>query len=57
MENKADVIVGVYYRSPSQDDSADELFSRQLREISGLVALVLMGDLNFPEINWDTILL
>ena len=28
MENKADDIVGVYYQSPSQDDSIDELFYR-----------------------------
>ena len=35
MENKGDAIVGVYYRSPSQDDSTDELFYRQLGEISG----------------------
>lgn len=29
----------------------DELFYRQLGEISELVALVLMGDFNFPDIN------
>ncbi|KAK4810955.1 hypothetical protein QYF61_013363 [Mycteria americana] len=53
MENKGDVTVGVYYRSPSQDVSTDELFCRQLGEISGLVALVLMGDFNFPGIDWE----
>ncbi|KAK4810895.1 hypothetical protein QYF61_013303 [Mycteria americana] len=53
MENKGDVTVGVYYRSPSQDVSADELFCRQLGEISGSVALVLMGDFNFPGIDWE----
>ena len=52
-ENKGDVVVGVYYQSSSQDSSTDELFYRQLGEISGLVALVLMGDLNFPDINWE----
>lgn len=39
MENKADVVVGVYYCSLSQDDSTDDLFCGQLGEISGLVAL------------------
>ena len=53
MENKADVIVGVYCRSLSQDDSTDKLFYRQLGEISGSVALLLMGDFNFPDINWE----
>lgn len=32
--------------------SADELFYRQLGEISGLVAL-LLGDFNFPDITWE----
>ena len=45
--------MGVYYRLPSQDVSTDVLFYRQLREISGLVALVLMGDFTFPDINWE----
>ncbi|PKU28826.1 rna-directed dna polymerase from mobile element jockey-like [Limosa lapponica baueri] len=53
MENKGDVVVAVYYQSPSQDDSTDELFYRQFGEISGSVALVLMGDFNFPHINWE----
>ena len=53
MENKGFVGVGVYYRSPTQDVSTDELLYRQLGEISGLVALVLMGDFNFPDINLE----
>ena len=53
MENKEDVIAGVYHRSPSQEDSTDEVFYRQLGEISGLAALVLMGDFNFPHISWE----
>jgi len=31
MENKGDVIVGVYYQLPSQDVSTDKLFYRQYR--------------------------
>jgi len=50
MENK-DVVVGICYQSPSQDISTGELFYRQLGEISGSVALVLMGCFNFPDIN------
>ncbi|XP_040977464.1 uncharacterized protein LOC121232961 [Aquila chrysaetos chrysaetos] len=53
MENKGEVVVGVYYRSPSQDVSTDGLFYRQLGEISGSVALVLMGDFNCPDITWE----
>ena len=53
MGNKGDVVVSVYYLSLSQDVSTDELFCRQLGEISGLVAIVLMGDFNFLDINWE----
>ena len=54
IENKGDVVVSVYCRSPSQDIiSTDELFFRHLGEISGSVALVLMGGFNIPDINWE----
>ena len=52
MENKG-YVVGVYYQLPSWDVNTDELFCRQLGEIYGLVALVLMADCNFPGINWE----
>ncbi|KAK4818300.1 LOW QUALITY PROTEIN: hypothetical protein QYF61_010762 [Mycteria americana] len=53
MEKKGDVVVGVHYRLPSQNISTAELFYRQLGEISGSIALVLMGDFNCPDINWE----
>ena len=40
-------------RLSSQDVSADELFCRQLGEISGLTACVFRQDFNFPDINWE----
>ena len=46
--NRADVIVGVYYRPPNQDREVDERFYRHLGEIS--LALVLVADFNFPDI-------
>jgi len=52
MENKEDVFVGVYHQSPSQDESTDELFCRQLGGISGLIAFVLT-DFHFPHISWE----
>lgn len=51
--NKGDVVVGVYYRPPGQDDSADKLFFTELREASRLTPLVLMGDFNLPDVNWE----
>ena len=51
--NRADV-VGVYYRPPTQDREVDEIFYRHLGEISRSLALVLVGDFNFPESAGNT---
>lgn len=45
--------MGVCYQSTSQEVSTGELLYRQLREISASVALVLMGDFNFSDNNWE----
>ncbi|KAJ7413696.1 hypothetical protein BTVI_42796 [Pitangus sulphuratus] len=34
--NKADILVGVCYRPPNQDDEDDELYDRQLADVSKL---------------------
>ena len=47
---KADILVGVCYRPPNQDDETDEVFYEQLAEAAQSPALVLMGDFNFPDI-------
>lgn len=49
--NKA--VVGVHYRPLSQDDNNEGLFFKELRDISRSAVLVLMGDFNFPDINWE----
>ncbi|KAK4806205.1 hypothetical protein QYF61_001128 [Mycteria americana] len=50
--NKADIVVGVCYRPPNQDEEADKLFYKQLGEASRSLALVLMGDFNLPDVCW-----
>ena len=50
--NKADVLLGVCYRPPSQDEEADEVFCKRLAEVSQSLAVVLMGDFNLPDICW-----
>ncbi|PKU45732.1 mitochondrial fission process protein 1 [Limosa lapponica baueri] len=50
--NKADIMVGVYYRSPNQDVEVDKTFFQQLEELSQSLTLVLVGDFNFPDICW-----
>ncbi|PKU32032.1 rna-directed dna polymerase from mobile element jockey-like [Limosa lapponica baueri] len=51
--NKADIMVGVCYRPSNQDGEADEIFYKQLGEVSRLLALVLVGDFNLPDICWE----
>ncbi|KAK4816789.1 hypothetical protein QYF61_022901 [Mycteria americana] len=50
--NKADIMVGVYYRPPNQDEEADKIFHKQLGEVSQSLALVLVGDFNLPDVCW-----
>ncbi|KAK4824521.1 hypothetical protein QYF61_016101 [Mycteria americana] len=50
--NKADIVVGVCYRPPNQDEETDELFYKQLGEASRSLALVLVGDFNMPDVCW-----
>lgn len=45
--------MGVYYRPPAQDDNIDELIFAELRDASRSTPLVLMGDFNLPDVNWD----
>ncbi|KAK4819807.1 hypothetical protein QYF61_011601 [Mycteria americana] len=50
--NKADIVVGVCYRPPNQDEETDELFYKELGEASRSLALVLVGDFNLPDVCW-----
>ncbi|GAB0206747.1 hypothetical protein GRJ2_003140300 [Grus japonensis] len=47
--NKADILLGVCYRPPNQDEEADEAFYKRLAEVSQSLALVLMRDFNLPD--------
>ncbi|GAB0209103.1 mitochondrial enolase superfamily member 1 [Grus japonensis] len=49
---KDDIVVGVCYRPPDQKEQADELLYRQIGTASSLQALILVGDLNQPNICW-----
>ncbi|KAK4830530.1 hypothetical protein QYF61_011509 [Mycteria americana] len=50
--NKADIVAGVCYRPPNQDEETDELFCKQLGEASRSLALVLVGDFSLPDVCW-----
>ena len=45
-------MVGICYRPPNQDEEADKIFYKQLGEVSQLLALVLVGDFNLPDVCW-----
>ncbi|TRZ10901.1 hypothetical protein HGM15179_016203 [Zosterops borbonicus] len=51
--NKADIILGVCYCPPNQEEEVDNLFYKQLETVSGSSALVLVGDFNLPDICWE----
>ncbi|TRZ18418.1 hypothetical protein HGM15179_008659 [Zosterops borbonicus] len=51
--NKADILLGVCYHPPKQEEEVDNLFYKQLENISGSSALVLVGDFNLPDIHWE----
>ena len=50
--NKADILLGVCYRPPNQDEEADDVFCKRLAEVSQSLALVLMEDFNLLDIFW-----
>jgi len=50
--NKADILLGVCYRPPNQDEEVDEDFYKRLAEVSQSLALVLVGDFNLLDICW-----
>lgn len=53
MDIKADVAKGVYYQLLTQNNSTDELFYKQFGKVYVSVALILMGDFNFSDINYE----
>jgi len=50
--NKADILLGVCYRPPNQDEETDAVFYKRLAEVSQLLALVLTWEFNLPDICW-----
>jgi len=46
-DSKTDILLGVCYQPPKQDEEADEVFYKRLPEASQLLALVLVGDFTY----------
>ncbi|XP_070619981.1 polyadenylate-binding protein 4 isoform X1 [Erythrolamprus reginae] len=53
-EKKSNTTIGVYYRPPNQTDTMDDLFTCQLTDICNKLSTTIMGDFNYPDINWKT---
>ncbi|KAJ7427849.1 mitochondrial fission process protein 1 [Willisornis vidua] len=47
---KADVLVGICYRPPNQKEEGDDLFYKQLMDVSKLPALVLLDDFSLLDV-------
>ena len=52
--DKADILVGVCYRPPNQDEQRDEVFYEQLVEAARSPALVLMATSTSPTYAGNT---
>ena len=52
--NKTDILLGICYRPPDQDEEADEVFYKRLAEVLQSLALALVGarTFNLPDICW-----
>ena len=49
--NKTDIIVGVCYRTPTQNEEVDERLYKWLGEVCRSLPLILVGgDFKFPDI-------
>jgi len=44
--------VGVCYRPQNQDEETDELFNKQLGEVSQSLVRILVRDFNLPDVCW-----
>ncbi|RMC14259.1 hypothetical protein DUI87_09350 [Hirundo rustica rustica] len=51
--NKADILLGIFCHPPNQEEEVDNLFYKQLENVSESPALVLVGDFNLPDICWE----
>ena len=47
------MVLGVCYRPPHQEEKLDLEFLRQLSEAVQSRDVVVMGDLNYPDICWE----
>ena len=48
------ICIGVCYRSPSASDEENEAMLSMIRSVAEKErSLLLVGDLNYPRINWD----
>jgi len=50
--NKADILLGICYRPPNQDEEVDEIVYKSLAEVSQSLVLVLVRDFNLLDICW-----
>uniref|UniRef100_K7EZ72 Endonuclease/exonuclease/phosphatase domain-containing protein n=1 Tax=Pelodiscus sinensis TaxID=13735 RepID=K7EZ72_PELSI len=50
--NNKKLAVGIYYRPPDQDSDTDIEMLREIREATKIKNSIIMGDFNYPHIDW-----
>ena len=56
LSNETKILVGCIYRSTSSDNANNELLMNQMKrasEVAGKSRILIMGDFNVKEINWQ----
>lgn len=48
--NKADILVGVYWKPENQDEKADKILYKQLGKVSPFIPLVHEREFNLPGV-------
>ena len=52
--NKGHLVVTIYYRTPGQEESADNIFLFQLQHTLHSQGLILIGDFNHVDVCWES---
>ncbi|XP_053897559.1 uncharacterized protein LOC128844145 [Malaclemys terrapin pileata] len=47
------ITLGIYYRPPDQDGDSDDEMLREIREAIKIKNSVIVGDFNYPHIDWE----
>ncbi|XP_073519598.1 uncharacterized protein [Phyllobates terribilis] len=53
-KNNNKIIIGVCYKPPNIAEATESLLMRQIDEVAKNNEVLIMGDFNYPDIDWET---